>query len=308
MSDRCTEHVEVARLRLDRLTVTLQDADTSSSLATRLNRLQGEVDRLERECLQQLGQSRAGELSLSEYRTTSSQSPLNTTTNAINETVNLYEAIMLIYSREIERLFQMLDSSEAAHQLCVDEMRTCEHRIQKVKQDLMEQTKITQLSKRISDLELSSLDGTLLWKLTDVEKRRRDAVSQQTVSVYSPAFYTSNSGYKMCARIYLNGDGGGKGTHVSLFFVIMKGSHDALLEWPFKKKVTISLLDQINSQHKQDSFRPDLTSSSFRRPTAEMNVASGFPLFITHGEFERASNGFIKDNTMFIRIVVEPAG
>jgi len=41
----------------------------------------------------------------------------------------------------------------------------------------------------------------------------------------------------MCARLYLNGDGMGKGTHVSLFFVIMRGAYDALLKWPFRQKV-----------------------------------------------------------------------
>lgn len=41
----------------------------------------------------------------------------------------------------------------------------------------------------------------------------------------------------MCLRIYLNGDGTGRGTHLSLFFVVMKGPHDALLRWPFNQKV-----------------------------------------------------------------------
>lgn len=41
----------------------------------------------------------------------------------------------------------------------------------------------------------------------------------------------------MCLRIYLNGDGTGRGTHVSLFFVVMKGPNDALLRWPFNQKV-----------------------------------------------------------------------
>lgn len=51
------------------------------------------------------------------------------------------------------------------------------------------------------------------------------------------AFYTSRYGYKMCLRIYLNGDGTGRGTHLSLFFVVMRGPHDALLRWPFNQKV-----------------------------------------------------------------------
>lgn len=41
----------------------------------------------------------------------------------------------------------------------------------------------------------------------------------------------------MCLRLYLNGDGSGRGTHLSLFFVVMKGKYDALLKWPFSQKV-----------------------------------------------------------------------
>lgn len=43
----------------------------------------------------------------------------------------------------------------------------------------------------------------------------------------------------MCLRVYLNGDGTGRGTHLSLFFVVMKGPNDALLRWPFNQKVGV---------------------------------------------------------------------
>lgn len=55
------------------------------------------------------------------------------------------------------------------------------------------------------------------------------------------AFYTARYGFKVCMRLYLNGDGVGKGTHISLFFVIMKGEYDLLLSWPFKHKVRKAL-------------------------------------------------------------------
>lgn len=51
------------------------------------------------------------------------------------------------------------------------------------------------------------------------------------------AFYTARYGFKVCMRLYLNGDGVGKGTHISLFFVIMKGEYDPILSWPFRHKV-----------------------------------------------------------------------
>lgn len=65
------------------------------------------------------------------------------------------------------------------------------------------------------------------------------------------AFYTSKYGYKMCLRIYLNGDGTGRGTHLSLFFVVMRGHSDALLKWPFNQKVT-------HTESQQDTFFDDI--------------------------------------------------
>lgn len=51
----------------------------------------------------------------------------------------------------------------------------------------------------------------------------------------------------MCLRIYLNGDGTGRGSHLSLFFVVMRGQSDALLKWPFNQKV--KQLDAASLRH-----------------------------------------------------------
>jgi len=49
----------------------------------------------------------------------------------------------------------------------------------------------------------------------------------------------------MFVRAYLDGDGSGKSTHLSLFFVLARGNFDALLRWPFNQRVTMTLLDQV---------------------------------------------------------------
>jgi len=132
-------------------------------------------------------------------------------------------------------------------------------------------------------LEVKATNGTFIWKINDLSRRKQDAYEGRVLSLYSPPFFTSFHGYRMCIRCYLNGDGSGKGTHISVFFVIMKSEHDDLLPWPFKQKVTISLLNQHTptntDAHITQSFIPDTRSSSFQKPTKEMNVASGFPKF-----------------------------
>jgi hypothetical protein len=36
------------------------------------------------------------------------------------------------------------------------------------------------------------------------------------IDIYLPTFYTSISGYKICVRLYLNGDGSVRGSHISI--------------------------------------------------------------------------------------------
>ena len=50
----------------------------------------------------------------------------------------------------------------------------------------------------------------------------------------------------MCLRVYLNGNGEGKRTHIFVFFVVMRGEFDALLEWPFEHQVTFTLIGRFN--------------------------------------------------------------
>nr|XP_006823612.1 PREDICTED: TNF receptor-associated factor 2-like [Saccoglossus kowalevskii] len=158
---------------------------------------------------------------------------------------------------------------------------------------------------KIQSLEMASYDGVLVWKISDFRRKRNDALSGRTTSIYSPCFFTSHHGYKMCARVYLNGDGMGKGNHVSLFFVIMRGTFDGLLRWPFRQKVTFMLLDQNNREHVIDAFRPDPTSNSFKRPTGDMNFASGCPLFMPLSQLDSSRHAYVKDDCMFIKVIVD---
>ena len=162
---------------------------------------------------------------------------------------------------------------------------------------------MTDLDEHVREQQVSSHDGVLVWKISDFAKRRQNAVTGYETSFYSPCFFTSRYGYKMCARVYLNGDGIGKGTHISVFFVVMRGEYDALLRWPFRQKVTFMLLDQNNVEHVIDSFRPDPNSSSFQKPRRETNIASGCPTFCPLSEVN--NHAYIRDDVMFLKVIVD---
>ena len=110
----------------------------------------------------------------------------------------------------------------------------------------------------------------------------------------------------MRGRLYLHGDGNARRTHMSVFFVLMRGPNDAILKFPFNHKVTFCLYDQTPAQrHIIDSFRPDVKSNSFQRPRSEMNIASGIPKFFPLNMIQQEKNPYVRDDTMFIKIMVD---
>ena len=156
-------------------------------------------------------------------------------------------------------------------------------------------------------LDVKTVNGIFVWKIPEVARRYREAQEKRTLSLYSPPFQTSPHGYRMCIRAYLNGDGSGKGTCVSVFFVLMKSEHDELLSWPFRRPVTFELVNQNNrAKGIIETFMPDTHSPSFQKPQSEMNVASGFPKFAK--QLVLKDPNFARDDSIFIRCKVDTAG
>ncbi|KAJ7372399.1 hypothetical protein OS493_019851 [Desmophyllum pertusum] len=199
--------------------------------------------------------------------------------------------------RDLGNIKRQLDTNQ-------ESARRQERRVESIEHTLaLRNVTLADLEEYVRQQEFSSYDGQLLWKISDYARKRNDAVTGQQVSFYSPCFYTSRHGYKMCARLYLNGDGMGRGTHISVFFVVMRSQYDALLRWPFRQKVTFMLLDQDNVEHVIDAFRPDPSSSSFQRPRRETNIASGCPMFCSLAELN--NHAYMRDDAMFLKIIVD---
>ncbi|CAF3845972.1 unnamed protein product [Rotaria sordida] len=175
----------------------------------------------------------------------------------------------------------------------------------KQNQDILNQD-LTSLKEKINDMQYVSYDGTFIWKITNFQEKMTDAQSERQASIYSPPFYSSLTGYKMRARLYINGDGNARRTHMSLFFVLMRSLNDPILKFPFAYKVTFCMYDQTPEQrHIIDSFRPDIRSNSFQRPRSEMNIASGIPKFFPLAMIQQEGNPYVRDDTMFIKVMVD---
>ncbi|KFQ60435.1 TNF receptor-associated factor 2, partial [Pelecanus crispus] len=230
------------------------------------------------------------------------QSELNVNKNKLH----VFENIVAVLNKEVETSNLEITAFRRQSELDQNIIRGLELKIAELHRCLTQKDAgLSSLHKSLLFSEQASYDGVFLWKITDVGRKLQDSVTGRAVSLYSPAFYTAKYGYKVCLRVYLNGDGTGKGTHVSLFFVVMRGDYDALLPWPFRHKVTFMLLDQNNREHIIDAFRPDLTSASFQRPVNDMNVASGCPMFLPLSKLQSPKYAYVKEDTLFLKCIIE---
>ena len=122
-----------------------------------------------------------------------------------------------------------------------------------------------------------------------LEKKQADKVWT------SPPYYTHIGGYKFCLEVYPNGDGSGKGTHISVFTHLMEGEHDDELEWPFEGWITFELVNQKkDDDHYQSIF-------VFNGQTNTV----GFTEFISHADLSYSpttNTEYLQDDCLQLRV------
>lgn len=236
--------------------------------------------------------------------TTETEAILNRTTR-LEETQQVFQNVLTVLNREMSKMEKLADYerelSEAKQRIEFLEQQVNQHQLNNAYKDRV----LAAMTNRLCMLEQTSFDGTYIWKITSVSEKMDSALRGKTPCVYSPPFYSGKYGYKVCMKLFLNGDGAGLGTHISIFLVIMKGEYDFKLKWPFPYKVTFTLLDQLSHRDISASFKPT-DSSSFQRPFQEKNIASGLPEFITLNELYSSDCAYIKDNLMYIKAETGP--
>ena len=111
--------------------------------------------------------------------------------------------------------------------------------------------------------------------------------------------------------LFMDGDGSGLGTHISLYVgivALMKGEHNAQLPWPFRQKVKLVLVSQ--DQQRQDIeqwFQPDPIEfdGSFWRPSPhyDMNVGFGYPEFAPLSILDDPA--YVKKDPMILKCIID---
>jgi hypothetical protein len=118
--------------------------------------------------------------------------------------------------------------------------------------------------------------------------------------LYSVPFYTMPFGYRFCVRLNLNP----AGTALSLHIHLVKGDYDNSLDWPFKGRITLIAVNQRRGENICEIMNIESELAAFQRPVKEMNPRGfGFAEFVSLQEI--FSNGFVRGDTLILRIYVE---
>ncbi|KAK3735478.1 hypothetical protein QZH41_020533, partial [Actinostola sp. cb2023] len=153
---------------------------------------------------------------------------------------------------------------------------------------------------------------SFIWKVEDFSQQLQNAKQEdRNIELFSEPFYTHKYGHKLKLELDPNGHGKDKGTHASVFLIVMRSEYDAILTWPFDWKIKFIILDQKpdNSLRKniEHGLTPDRTDSidlkCFKRPTTDENQGLGFGTFVSHETL--ATENYVVDGTLFLQLELE---
>ena len=200
------------------------------------------------------------------------------------------------------------------------ELKNAQERIRKLEQQVKFKDEQEAVRKLEQQVELKNAQETIrklkekfhtrkmLWKINEFSRIMKEAKNEEKKYIESDPFYTEIPGYKLKVLFCPNGFGSGENTHLSVYIVLMKGEYDALLPWPFNRKVTFTLIDQDEDLLKRKNVVAELTPDhvipgATSRPRRGENVGRGMPRFISHRKLQARS--YVTDDTLFLQVEID---
>ena len=165
------------------------------------------------------------------------------------------------------------------------------------------QDSVTDLDLKIRLFQATTMDGKYMWKIDNYLRRLNEARAGKIQELYSPPLFTSIFGYRVCCKLYLNGNPSepdGLGTHIAFYIIIMRGEYDRLLPFPFSRKFKVTLLSHGHHSDISRTILPNKTDPGFQEPKEEMNPPVGYSTFVSHSQL--SSNKYLWDDSLFFNI------
>ena len=157
-----------------------------------------------------------------------------------------------------------------------------------------------------------------IWKIDKFSDILRQAKAGEKETIESDPFYTAYYGYKLKVSVipyfadYFTYLPSRRSPYLSLSILLMEGEYDNMLPWPFRKKITFTLIDQHQDLKQRKNVVDYLSvrrQGSFDnmflvRPGKASLCQGGIPLFISHKVLQ--TRPYIVNDTVFLQVDVGP--
>ena len=119
------------------------------------------------------------------------------------EKMPVIEGVITVLNREMEKMTVDMEGLERQRRMERELIDNMDRKVRSMERLIaMKDATINELNIRLTSVEQTSYDGTLLWRVSEVQKKRQEAVTGGVTSVYSPPFFTSRTGRLHVIHIY----------------------------------------------------------------------------------------------------------
>ena len=155
-----------------------------------------------------------------------------------------------------------------------------------------------------------------IWKITSFSECLRQAKEGVKNKIESNPFYTGCYGYKLKVLAYPCNVFVFQDPFLSIGIVLMEGEYDDMLPWPFRKKITFTIIDQNKDLKERQNHNGYLSPSKLEFPVKVRKIFSERPgekkivvndflwHFISHKVLEKRQ--YIVNDTLFLQVDVGP--
>jgi regulator of replication initiation timing len=152
--------------------------------------------------------------------------------------------------------------------------------------------------------DLCPVEVTFKWTIANYfEKLRQEKATEGCKEISSP-FYLTHCGYRAQIEAYLNGNGTGRDSCMSVFLRIIKGDYDQRMKWPVNLHLVVILVNQADSSC--DSLKAMGNQFQYNRPCGSSEAESdcwGLIEFVSHDVTRQRQ--YIKDGKIVLKCRVQ---
>ncbi len=193
------------------------------------------------------------------------------------------------------------------------EQRNCRLEIDYERLSAQNRRNAEELSRTKEDLIGRFCQGHFTWRITQFTLRHAELRRSYTAVLYSPGFYTSPQGYRVCLRCNVS-MGSDNEEHLGLFLHVMRGDYDDCLRWPLAGRAEVTVVNLARDRLCVEDFTEVLEiggrrgQASLQRPPdgCEVNPTGlGFHEFIRVNGLH--TGGFVDSerDILVIKVVME---